>query len=153
MSNTPNGQNIYSVLKDPSKLVALAQNELSRMFRTMLNDLEIGSKKFTNLTNKYLDNPHNGVKSDRTSRNNNRGNLMKELSNPNMSWNVFMKSIRFLGAYKFAFIMRITRKVGTEDITTEHVLYAENFPRPEDEKEVLQHAKIIPNLSGEEESK
>lgn len=68
---------------------------LSRLFQTILHDLNINGPRWKYLLDKYVDREVSNFdnRRDRTSI---RGNLNKELTRRRMSWKVFCKAMQFL---------------------------------------------------------
>ena len=138
--------NIKDILSDSNKKITEAENILSRLFRTMLYDLSIGNRIFDNLVKRYLYDPNSGIKDDPTSRNNHRGNLMKELAAADMTWRVFMKALRVIGVEEFEIVVNVKRK---DTGKTSHVVYAENTLAYEEQVVDLSKAKVIEHFVSE----
>lgn len=134
-------QNVQQLLNDPNKGIDKAENLLSKWFRTILYDLNIGIKSFNNNLKDYLHDPNNGIEDNATARNNHRGNLMKEIASQNMSWNVFQKALRVIRVVRFELVINIQR-AGSDKIT-QHVVYAQNNISEEQPKEDLSKANVI----------
>lgn len=88
---------LHKFFTSPDKQAKQAKGVLSRLFRLILRDLDVNWSFFNKLMKRYLDDPRNGVANNSKDRSSHRGNLTKELRRPKMTWNVFMKGIRFLG--------------------------------------------------------
>lgn len=80
---------------------------LSQLFRSLVNVMMIRAFGWSQLMQQYLDNPANGVANVPKDRATARGNLNKELTRPQMSWKVFMKAIRFFGAIRADFTVKL----------------------------------------------
>ena len=104
--------NMKTILTDPNKRIDDSVNVLSRLYRTILHGLGIGPRVFDVHVKRYLTDPYSGVNQNRDSRNNHRGNLMKELSAPSMSWNVFQKGLCVIGVEEYEMILNIKRRNG-----------------------------------------
>lgn len=85
-----------------------ATGVLSKLFRKMCKDLNIKAFAWAQLMTNYLNNPANGVANTPKDRSTARGNMNKELIKGQMSWLIFMRAIRFFGAVKADFTVKIT---------------------------------------------
>lgn len=59
-------------------------------------DLQLTPSQMNKNMLAWLDDPRNGIPNNGAMRSSERGNLIKEMTKPNMTWKVFMKCIRFL---------------------------------------------------------
>ena len=94
MSKNP----ISKILSSPDKEVGKTSGPngmLSRLFRCILQDLNIGPYHWNSLMADYLKDPRNGVPNTRKDHTSMRGNITKEFSRPQMTWKVFCKAMRF----------------------------------------------------------
>lgn len=80
---------------------------LAKLFRKLCVALDLGAFGWQQLMQQYLDNPANGVKNNPKDRATARGNLNKELIRETLSWKVFLKAIRFFGAVRADFTVRL----------------------------------------------
>lgn len=136
------------VVEAEDKLIDHSENLLTFLFRKILTELSIGPKVFAILINDYLDNPHNGIGDKPKDRYNHRGNLIKELGANSITFNVFMKALKVIGAIDVEFVVRLRRrnKRTGELITTEHSIYVPNLPEDPSKDEDLSKAKIVEGL-------
>lgn len=123
MPKRPKVKPIARMLEDPNKEIHKTYGTvglLSKLWRVILKDLNIGGYRFSVLMDRFLNDPNNQVPDNPKERFNNRGNLNKEMSNPTMSWKVFCKCMRFLQFTEF----RITLEARHTDgkITTHRVM-------------------------------
>lgn len=88
--------------------VSKANGILSLMFRRTLCDININASTWNRLMLAYLADKRNRIPNNSRARSSTRGNLNKELSKTNMTWNNFQKAIRFLNPVATVFIMRLT---------------------------------------------
>jgi len=116
MSN--NKKRMTMMLTERYQSVAQAKNVLSRLYRQISADLNVGPLSFDRLMKKFLDNPVNNIPASGKDRSTARGNLSKQLCSDPMSFKTFLKGLRFLGANMVDFEVRITRK----GVTTIHSL-------------------------------
>ena len=96
------------LLNDPEKGITKTYGNngvLSRLWRKMLQDLDVGPNKFGALLHAYIQDPQNHVPSNRKDQISARGNLTKELARPQMTWKVFCKALRFLNIVKIKFVI------------------------------------------------
>lgn len=88
---------IQRILNAKDKLVGEAEDVLARLFRTILADINMTEYHWRGRMRRYLEDPTNHILSTSTARSSARGNLNKELASRKMSWNVFLKGLKFLG--------------------------------------------------------
>jgi hypothetical protein len=93
-----------------------ANGVLSRLFRQMLLDLNIGPSRFGSLLQEYILDPRNGVPNNKKDQTSMRGNLTKEFSRPQMTWKVFCKALRFLQIKKIEFVIKAHHRIGKSTI-------------------------------------
>lgn len=84
------------MLDDPRKGIQAARNPLARLYRKILMELAISNDDFNTKMRQYLDDPRNGIAMNGNVRSSERGNLIKEMSRPVMTWKSFIKCCRFL---------------------------------------------------------
>lgn len=75
-----------------------ARGALSRLFRTILYDLNIGGMRWAGLMIDYLRDPRNQIPDNKRDQAYARSALNKDLQGEHQTWRVFMKGMRF---YKF----------------------------------------------------
>lgn len=88
--------NFIQVYKEPEKARNKARGILAKLWLQTMIDLGIKPTKLISLIEKYVDDPSNGVPVNGKNRSTERGNMMKQLTRPDMSWKVFLKAIRVL---------------------------------------------------------
>lgn len=93
-----------------------ANGVLSRLFRQMLLDLNVGPSRFGSLLQEYILDPRNGVPNNKKDQTSMRGNLTKEFSRPQMTWKVFCKALRFLQITKIEFVIKAHHRTGRSTI-------------------------------------
>lgn len=76
---------------------------LTHLFRQILFQMNITPFAWDKKMKDYLHNPSNRIPQNSKDKSSARGNLNKELRRDKMSWNVFMKALRFLGPIKIHF--------------------------------------------------
>lgn len=119
MSDFENKGDVNTILNDDTKKVKDASGVLSRLFRQILQELNVTPVKWNTLMNAYLSDPRNRVPRDNRGRSSTRGNLNKELCKSNMTWGNLEKAIRFLNPVKAEFTIKLTWHTGK---TTVHNL-------------------------------
>ena len=86
------------ILTNPETALRESQDPLARLWRLILADLKTNPITFHDLLNRWLDDPANGVPpGDSAKRSYVRGNTIRELTRPHMTWRVFMKGLSILG--------------------------------------------------------
>lgn len=103
-----------------------ANGTLSRLFRQILRDRRIGPEKFGSLMHDYLSDPRNRVAPNRKDRTSARGNLGMALAQPQMTWKVFCKGLRFLKVVKIDIAIRAYYANGQEVIHSTSMVLAEH---------------------------
>lgn len=116
---TPSFQTLLTM---DDKYLYASGNAITQLFRQILLDLNVTREKYESYIDNYLRNPYNGVGEDSKQRSNHRSNLLKELNENRMTWNVFNKGLRFLGVIRYEFIIRpkITNSITRTEQITEH---------------------------------
>lgn len=110
------------------------------IFQEALQRLGIDNRKnfrWTALMDDYVQDPRNGVPSDRRSMSSARGNLLKALmTKSSMSWRVFCQGMRFLKIQKFSITIKgITHEGETIEITRHVDMQTFEPERSEEEEE------------------
>lgn len=90
---------------------------LSRLFRQILIDLNVGPQRYGTLMRDYITDQRNLIPANKRDQTSERGNINKEFYRSQMTWRVFMKGLRFLQFTKVRFIIQATHTNGT---VTEH---------------------------------
>lgn len=97
------------ILTSDKKGIESARDELTWLFRNILQDLQIGPMPWEKLMEKYLNDPANNVPINGRDRSSIRGNLNKALlKSSTMTWKFFKIGLRFLGAIHFTINFEIT---------------------------------------------
>lgn len=84
------------VLVDSRKEVHRAKGVLAKLYRRILWDLDIKPATMEKKILQYLDDPRNAIPKSGKARSTERGNIVKDLSKSEMTWNNFIKGIRIL---------------------------------------------------------
>lgn len=93
-------QKIKEILNDPKKGLDRTTNSvLSSLFRQLLTLEDVGPDKWQRLMNLWTNNAKSSIPAG-SKRSRARGNIEKELSYTNMSWDVFLKAMRFMAYSK-----------------------------------------------------
>ena len=102
-------KNLSKIIASPDKEItktAGAGGVLSRLWRQMLMDMGIGPVHYDMLLQRYVTDPRNGIPNNRKDQTSARGNIVKELAKPHMTWKVFCKGLRYLSIVKFELIIK-----------------------------------------------
>lgn len=99
-------------VRDPRYLANGAYDEqlgsvrqvLSNLFRRMLHSLD-RADSWDRLMQEYVEDPNNGIPSDRASQSSARWNLQKTILDDFMSWRSFCRSLSFLQLLRFQVIL------------------------------------------------
>lgn len=118
---------VFRMLNSPNKEMASATSILSRLFRIILEDLEVTPKAYIRLVNQWLDDPLYGIANDPKRRSTIRGNLNKEVIRPDMSMRTFLKALSACtGTQSFTLTLKLKRKGSKKE--TEHHIEIPNLP-------------------------
>lgn len=127
--------NIRRVISADDKREGESKNILTKLFRRILKDRGITPSRWSQLMNRYLNDPANKIPLEGKKRSSDRNNLNKELARPNMSLNVFMKGLRLLNPVRARITLDLEWHFG---ITTQHVV---TFAINKDDRE--EYNKIV----------
>ena len=126
-----------------------ANGVLSRLFRQILWDLNIGPNRFGTLLQEYILDARNGVPNNKKDQTSARGNLTKEFSRPQMTWKVFMKAMRFLQIVRIEFVVKLHHRSPSKPPTLHSTVVElgerQEFDEQDDEmeeKQLLQRAGL-----------
>ena len=122
---------LEGILEDEDKLVSRANGTLSRLWRQILADQGVTWPVWNRLMDDYLNNPRNRVPRHSRGRSSTRGNLNKELSKPNMTWNNLIKGIILLNPVRAKFTMEFKWRRGT--VTSHSVVFGREDDTDENE--------------------
>lgn len=158
MRNRKRGSNLYRMLeRDTGSQTATPgpNGVLSRLWRNILIERNVNGNMLNILLEKYVTNPRNHIRPNRKDQISARGNLMKEISRPQMTWKVFCKAMKFLNIAKMEVIIIATdlRGVKTEHSTT--VLLSDGFTKGQidelmDQDESREYVQPIDYLDGDQ---
>lgn len=112
-----------------------ANGVLSRLFRQMLLDLNIGPSRFGQLLQHYILDARNGVPNNKKDQTSQRGNLTKELSKPQMTWKVFCKAMRLLQIVRIEFVVKAHHPGGKTSLHSTVVDFGGPLRPPEPDNE------------------
>lgn len=110
------------MLSSPTKGVKEATGVLAKLYRTILMDLNITPLAHQALMSKYLSDPRNRIPNNGKARSSERGNMIKDLRRPDMTFKVFLKHVRFLQPIKVEFVVKLhwrRNKVTVHGLTME----------------------------------
>lgn len=93
-------------LADPRKGIDKAETIPAKLWCKILDDLNIDIHQLTRYIQRWLDSPENqGL--DPEKRSSTRGNIIKEMIRPVMTWKVLMKCICVIAPFKVDVIIRL----------------------------------------------
>jgi hypothetical protein len=107
---------------------------LSRLFRQMLQDLQIGPERFGQLMTDYLRHPRNRISKNRKDITSARGNLGMALAQKTMTWKVFCKGLKFLKIVRIEIGIRAFYESGATTFHQTSMTLSEYIPPEEAEK-------------------
>ena len=85
---------------------------LARLWRTILDDLQVKPNRFEMLLSDFINSAKRGVPEHRISRHFTRGNLRRELEQPTMTFKVFIKGMKFLKIARIRFAVELEHADG-----------------------------------------
>ena len=100
-------QNVLNTVNSGFETSGKQVGVLAGLFRQLCNIMSVRAFAWASLMEMYLSNPANGIPQNSKDRATARGNLTKELLREHMSWKVFLKAVRFLGAIRAEFTIKI----------------------------------------------
>jgi len=83
-------------LEKPDKGFRDATGVLGKLFSVICRDLGVTESLMNDRIQQYINNPVNGVPADNKARSSERGNIMKDLAAPDMTWKKFLKFLRIM---------------------------------------------------------
>lgn len=89
-------RSLKEIVSDTDKQVSQSSNPLTKLYRTMLLDMDIKHSNIDHYINLYLDDPSLGIPKNSKDRSSERGNLLKQLGKSAISWKIFTKGLRLL---------------------------------------------------------
>lgn len=122
-------RHLEDMLDRDDKKASEASGILSKVFRKVLAEIGVTPSRWNQLMHAYLEDPRNRVPRNPRMRSSTRGNLNKELSKPNMTWNNFEKGIRFLNPIKAEFTIKLSWRGGKNTV---HKIVLGEAPGPDD---------------------
>ncbi len=87
---------LNNLLSHKTKKIHEAVGVLARLYRQILLETNVTPSHMDKLLTLWVNDPRNRIPNDGKCRSTERGNMIKELSNPEMSWRVFLKGIKLL---------------------------------------------------------
>lgn len=89
-------RSLKEIVADTDKQVSQSNNPLAKLYRTMLLELGVNHYTIDQYINQYLDDPQLGIPKNSKDRSSERGNLLKQLGKPAISWKIFTKGLHLL---------------------------------------------------------
>lgn len=117
MSTIPD-KKITKILESESKGKEEARGVLSHLWRVILSERKIMPSAWARYMSEYLSDPRNGIPTEGKKRSSDRNNLNKELSRPDMTWNVFYKGLKLLQVVRFKMDITLTFPSGRSSTHT-----------------------------------
>lgn len=85
---------------------------LSRLYRVILTDTGVTHEKYQEWITTWLNDSKNNIENNIKTRSTERGNIMQEITRPNMTMKVFLKRLRIMPIVRFRFIAELEWKSG-----------------------------------------
>lgn len=107
------------ILTSPDKGISATRGIggiLARLWRQILDDLQVKPNKFELLLSDFINSAKRGVPEHRISRHFTRGNLRRELEQPTMTFKVFIKGMKFLKVVRIRFVVELEHSGGRKTL-------------------------------------
>lgn len=109
---------------------------LYTMYKSILSNVDMKLPNLMKLLNAFVTDPSNGGASNRKDQTSQMGNLIKDITKQEMTWKVFLKAIKVLGARDILFTMTITHRNGRmTEHSTKVIIDNVNLNKEEEENE------------------
>ena len=92
---------INSLLKNIDGKVEESKNFPTRVIRTIIQHLGIGITQWSMLVNEWANCPYTGIRNSLVERTNARGNMVKEVTSDEATWNAVMKFLKVIRCVRF----------------------------------------------------
>lgn len=120
-------KSLKEIVADTDKQVSKSRNPLAKLYRTILLEKGINHTTIDHYLNQYLDDPALGIPRNSKDRSSERGNLLKQLGKPAISWKIFTKGLRLLRPRHVKITLTFTDQRG---VVTNHMIELEGFDDP-----------------------
>lgn len=115
---------LKEIVADNDKQLSQSRNPLTRLYRTILLEKDINHNTIDHYLNQYLDDPKLGIPKNSKDRSSERGNLLKQLGKPAISWKIFTKGLLLLRPRHVTITLKFTDQRGN---ITSHSIDLEGF--------------------------
>lgn len=92
---------IGNLLKNIDFKVEESKNFPTRVIRTIIQHLNIGITQWSMLVNEWANCPYTGIRNSLVERTNARGNMVKEVTSDEATWNAVMKFLKVIRCVRF----------------------------------------------------
>lgn len=89
------------MMADKKKLVHESANPLTKLFRKVLEERNIGSIQWNNALTKFLDGPMSRVPKNAKDIGQERNNFNRAIARTSMTWKTFQKAIQIMGCVRY----------------------------------------------------
>lgn len=113
-------EDLVRKLTDPNKGMSKATNTPAKLWCAILTDLGIGTHELSRYIQRWLDSPANRSL-DADKRSSVRGNLIKEMVRPEITWKVLMKCITVIAPFKVEVVLKLHHDRDSKIVTTHTV--------------------------------
>jgi hypothetical protein len=96
---------LIRILDTEDKAVKEARDPLARLFRQLMADQKINLKAMDDLIRDWLKDPRNNIPDNGKIRSTERGNIIQEITRPNMTMKVFIKRLRLFPIIRVRLIL------------------------------------------------
>lgn len=117
-------KSLRDIVADTDKQVSQSRNPLAKLYRTILLEKNITHSTIDHYLTQYLDDPTLGIPKNSKDRSSERGNLLKQLGRPTISWKIFTKGLRLLRPRHVRITLTFTDQRG---VVTNHHIDLEGF--------------------------
>lgn len=126
-------KDLNKVLDSKDKNVAGSASSLTRLFRNILFEHGVGSRKWYNLSTRYFKNVGSNVNKTTRQINQDRNNLNRALAKPKIQWSNFVTALRILRPDKIVF--RVELHWTKQELVTHHTVEFNNEDMIAEEEE------------------
>ena len=109
---------------------------LSNLLKRIFFENNINPNRFHYYLTKYLEDPINGVPQNKKDFSSQRGNYIKEINKPSITWLVFIRGLRIINVSKFTISINIHRDFGSDTTHSLTVDLGKSNPKVDEESDV-----------------
>lgn len=101
------------MMEADDKLVGLSANPLTKLFRKILEQRDIGSQMWNRRLTSYLNSPFSRVPKNAKDIGQERNNFNRAISRSSMTWKTFQKAVQVMGCTRYRITIDMEWRGGT----------------------------------------